>query len=222
MLLLPDGYFIQDNFLTSEELASINNALSALSVSNHGAGIRDVLQRCPYLLQFANSQRILSYVEKFLESPASLVRAILFNKTTENNWLVPWHQDKTVAVSKRFVNPLWNCWSVKGGVHHVQPPVEVLNRMITLRIHLDDATQENGCLKVIPNSHALGILKQSEITDAVKHSSYQLCEGVAGSALVMRPHLIHGSSKATTLIQRRILHLEFSDFSLPNNITWAS
>jgi len=222
LLLLPDGYFMQDNFLTAEELEIINNALAKLDISDDAVGIRDILQQCPYLLQFANSKRILNYVQPYFESPASLVRAILFNKTAESNWLVPWHQDKTVAVSKRFDNPLWNCWSIKGGVNHVQPPVDILNRMITLRIHLDDTTEKNGCLKVIPNSHKLGILKQSDINNFVKNNSYQLCEGVTGSALVMRPHLVHSSSKAKEPIQRRILHIEFSDFTLPSGITWAS
>ncbi|ABC28723.1 conserved hypothetical protein [Hahella chejuensis KCTC 2396] len=38
----------------------------------------------------------------------------------------------------------------------------------------------------------------------------------------MKPHLLHASSKGTTPNQRRILHVEFSDYPLPAGAQWAS
>jgi hypothetical protein len=69
------------------------------------------------------------------------VRAIYFDKSSDANWLVPWHQDLTLALRERLESPGFGPWSVKDGIPHVQPPVELLERMLTVRIHFDDADE---------------------------------------------------------------------------------
>lgn len=54
------------------------------------------------------------------------VRALLFDKTPEANWKVVWHQDITIAVRVRAEVAGFATWSEKGGVPHVQAPVELL------------------------------------------------------------------------------------------------
>jgi len=103
----------------------------------------------------------------------------------------------------------------------VQPPVSVLNQMITFRVHLDPASSENGCLRVIPCSHENGILKQKEIDELVKNTESVLCEVKAGDAVVMRPHILHSSSKSIVPEHRRVVHVEFSSYELPNEVNWA-
>ena len=49
-------------------------------------------------------------------------------------------------------------WSVKDGVPHVQAPAEYLEQMLAVRLHLDDADEENGALRVLVGSHRLGRL----------------------------------------------------------------
>ena len=164
---------------------------------------------------------IISKAKSYLSESVGLVRAILFNKTPENNWLVTWHQDRTVAVSDKFDKHEWGPWSIKDEIHHVQPPIEVLAQMVTFRIHLDDTSLENGCLKVLPNSHRLGILDAGAIQAYAQSHEAVVCEAPAGSALAMRPHLLHSSSKAVSPCQRRVLHLEYSSYKLPNGVSWA-
>jgi hypothetical protein len=72
------------------------------------------------------------------------VRAILFDKTAANNWMVPWHQDRTIAVHARHEVPGFGPWSVKGGVVHVEPPFDVIAGMITIRAHLDACGEDNA------------------------------------------------------------------------------
>ncbi len=129
--------------------------------------------------------------QKYVRGTPTLVRAILFNKTFNNNWLVTWHQDKTVTVSTKFECDGWEPWSIKDNIHYVQPPIEVLNYMVTLRIHLDDTDENNGCLKVIPKSHMFGILPQDKIFEHTKKHEQVSCIGKRGSVLVMRPHILH-------------------------------
>jgi len=114
---------------------------------------------------------------------------------------------RNVAVSTKFECDRWGPWSIKDGIHHVQPPIEVLNYMITLRIHLDDIDENNGCLKVIPKSHMFGILPQDKISEHTKKHEQVSCIGKRGSALVMRPLILHSSSKAINSAQRHVLHV---------------
>ena len=68
---------------------------------------------------------------------AQPVRAVLFDKTPAANWSVAWHQDRTIPVVERIEVDGFGPWSRKDGILHVAPPVGVLERMITLRIHID-------------------------------------------------------------------------------------
>lgn len=80
---------------------------------------------------------------------------------------------------------------------------------------------ENGSLKVIPNSHAHGILSAEKINEVVASSEIYNCEAQKGSASIMRPHLLHASSKSELPNNRWILHFEFSDWKLPDGISWS-
>jgi hypothetical protein len=73
-----------------------------------------------------------------LGSVAAPVKATLFDKTPDANWLVPWHQDLTISVKERVDIDGFGPWTVKAGVLSVQPPVSILERMLAIRIHLDD------------------------------------------------------------------------------------
>ncbi len=102
-------------------------------------------------------------VEPVLGTKCFAVRGILFNKLPAVNWKVAWHQDCVIAV--RYPKDLegWGPWSVKDGVHHVRPPADVMARMLAVRIHLDDSSEENGPLRVIPRTHRRGYLTDEQI-----------------------------------------------------------
>lgn len=136
-----------------------------------------------------------------------LVRGLFFDKPPERTWALPWHKDLTIAVrDHRLPSKLFTKPTTKAGVPHVEAPLVVLEQMATIRIHLDDVTEENGPLKVVPGSHKSG--KKLEIGDILPQSI--LAE--RGDVLLMRPLLAHssGTSRDGTLMHRRILHLEFA------------
>ena len=83
---------------------------------------------------------------------------------------------------------------------------EVLSQMLTLRIHLDEVTDENGPLRVIPGSHL------SSQCDGVGADNAVTIHANPGDVLVMRPLISHASGLSVegTLRHRRILHLEFA------------
>ena len=47
---------------------------------------------------------------------AKPVRVVAFDKTAEQNWGVPWHQDRVIAVKARHDLPGYHNWSQKRGV----------------------------------------------------------------------------------------------------------
>jgi hypothetical protein len=92
-----------------------------------GAGRRSLLS-CAPIASLARSARLLDLVRPHLQQEPVPVRAIYFDKSSEANWLVPWHQDLTLAVRTRVDVPGFGPWSTKDGVTHVQPPDGVVSR----------------------------------------------------------------------------------------------
>lgn len=183
------------------------------------AGRRNMLA-VPAIGALARSEKLLNLARLHTGESPRPVRAIWFNKSTEANWLVAWHQDLSIAVRERVDVPGFGAWSVKEGVPHVQPPVEVLQRMLTVRIHLDDADVENGALRVFAGTHRLGRLSAEQVDALRAEREETLCVASAGDALLMRPLLLHASGRSTSDRPRRVLHLEYAVEELPGGLEW--
>jgi ectoine hydroxylase-related dioxygenase (phytanoyl-CoA dioxygenase family) len=89
---------------------------------------------------------------------AVAAQCTLFSKSIATNWLVPLHQDLSIPVAERVDSGRCSGWSEKEGELFVQPPVQVLEQVLALRLHLDDCDERNGALRVVPGSHLLGRL----------------------------------------------------------------
>ncbi len=216
-----NGIEIISGLVSSEQINSIVAQINDSDESMPKHGVRNAEKKFSSINQLINSKNILKAACSLLGKQPQLVRVIYFDKTPNKNWLVTWHQDKTVALNHKFSSDGWGPWTIKDKTHHVQPPIDVLDNMVTFRVHLDKANEDNGCLKVIPNSHKLGILKQDEINKAVKNSKPLFCIVEAGDTVIMRPHILHSSSKSTIPEHRRVVHIEFSSYDLPNDVRWA-
>jgi hypothetical protein len=184
-----------------------------------GAGRRGLLA-LPLVRELATSDTILNLVRPHLPSEPTPVRAIYFDKSPDANWLVPWHQDLTIALSKESHVPGFVPWSVKDGIPHVQPPVECLEQMLAVRLHFDDTDANNGALKVLPGTHSMGRLSAERIQELRGECEDFLCRVSAGDALVMRPLLLHASSRSTSDRHRRVMHIEYAGFALPSELDW--
>lgn len=221
MTFSQQGFELVQNFLSKEQLASFESEFQDLALEKSCGGIRSAEKWFSSVREFVGSDYAISQAKNYLNGSPQFVRAIVFNKTPENNWLVALHQDKTVALANKISDPSWGPWSTKSGVLHVQPPLEVLEAMVTFRIHIDETSEENGCLSVVPRSHKLGIISTAEIASISEQSNQVLCPAPAGSALVMRPHVLHSSSKASAPSKRRVLHVEYCSYKLPSETSWA-
>lgn len=215
-----DGFEIRRQILSPRELDVLRDDISENLPTKQHHAVRQAEKRFRSVAILARGDHLAECVTSVSNSPPTLVRAIYFDKNPVNNWLVSWHQDRTIAVNKRVEISGWGPWTVKDGVPHVQPPIDVLQEMITVRIHLDPATEENGCLRVIPRSHRLGLLSQDQILELSLSQPSLSCLVDAGDALVMCPLLVHGSLTANTPGSRRVIHLEYSNYNLPSGMAW--
>ena len=143
--------------------------------------------------------------------------------SSDPDWILArdtWHQDLTIAVRETASAADYGPWSVKAGIVHVQPPIAVLERMIAVRIHLDDCASENGPVRVLAGSHRLGRLSTRSIADAPTHHREVTCALRRGGLLAMRPLLLHASSAAVAAGRRRVLHIEFAACELAPGVEW--
>lgn len=199
-------------------LATATSESGRLSSRGVAYASRNVLSVFPAAADLWRVPELTSLLNTVLGLQFGLVRALYFDKPPERSWSLPWHRDQSIAVvdhlipSSQFTNP-----TVKAGVPHVIAPENVLREMLTLRVHLDEVTDENGPLQVIPGSHLLG--KESpQITDAPVTIFAN-----PGDVLAMRPLLSHasGNSVEGTWRHRRILHFEFAASpDLPDGFRW--
>nr|WP_281292066.1 phytanoyl-CoA dioxygenase family protein [Brevifollis gellanilyticus] len=201
--------------LTSAECTALADLLGAPP----SAGRRGLLS-VPEIRHLAASEKLLTLVRPHLPTEPFAVRGIYFDKSPDTNWLVSWHQDLTICVQEKREVPGFGPWSVKEGVPHVQPPVEVLESMLTIRLHLDDTDETNGALRVIPGSHKLGRLGNSQIQPITASGQESMCIAPQGAALLIRPLILHSSSRSTSTRRRRVIHLEYACTPLDAGLEW--
>ncbi|MEA3039021.1 MAG: hypothetical protein QOE79_1534, partial [Sphingomonadales bacterium] len=121
---------------------------------------------------------------------ASAVFARYFDKGPHSSWSLGWHQDRTIAVRRRGDAAGFTAWTVKAGIAHAVPPVGYLERMLVLRIHLDEAGEAASPLLVAPGSHRFGAVPEPEIDSIVERCGTRACLAAAGdvwaySALIL-------------------------------------
>jgi phytanoyl-CoA dioxygenase PhyH len=197
----------------------VRNLLKTLGEAG-GPGRRGVLA-VPEIARLAHSSRLLEPANACVGGTARPVRAIYFDKTPRSNWAVAWHQDLTLAVRVLADVPEFGPWSLKDGVPHVQPPAELLEQMVTIRLHLDDCDSKNGALHVLPGTHRLGRLSGEQVQRLARQQRALVCNVPVGGALFMRPLLLHSSKRSQAHGHRRVLHIEYAGFELPKPLEWC-
>jgi ectoine hydroxylase-related dioxygenase (phytanoyl-CoA dioxygenase family) len=148
------------------------------------------------------------------------VRAILFDKSADQNWSLVWHQDRTIAVKQRIDLDGFGPWSIKSGMVHVEPPFDLLVRMLTLRVHLDSVLATNAPLLVAPGSHKRGRIPTPDIPDVVRECGVISCLAEAGDIWLYATPILHASDAAVEPLHRRVLQVDYSAEQLPSGLEW--
>jgi phytanoyl-CoA dioxygenase PhyH len=212
-----DGFAVIPRVASPAEWDSII-AQDALAASV-APGSRTLLSM-PWCAGLAHAIRNNRDVRALLPEKPVAVQCTYFEKSESQNWLVAVHQDLSIPVSERIDASACSAWSEKEGVFFVQPPATVLEAVVAVRLHLDDSTPSNGPLRVVPGSHRHGRLTRAQVQAARDESGEITCSVPKGGVLVMRPLLLHASSKAKVSAPRRVLHFVFGAPALPLGLTW--
>lgn len=211
------GFASLPSILTESDCRDIDDFLRSTPLGN--AGSRNLLEAnwcAAVAIRLRNSQALAQIL-----NASVAVQCTYFDKNPDVNWLVSVHQDLSIPVRFRVESDGLTGWNVKEGRTFVQAPTDILERMVAVRVHLDDSGPDNGPLRIVPRSHLLGRLP----SDAHRARRAELgeveCHAPRGGVVLMKPLLLHGSSKATSPRSRRVLHFLFGPTALPLGLEWA-
>ncbi|MBQ0151529.1 MAG: phytanoyl-CoA dioxygenase family protein [Chryseobacterium sp.] len=220
------GYTIISNVFSKEEvdhliaiISSINTSRETFRKSKDLFAIRQFLKEIPQVNSFDFTENLKSIIKNLFGSDYFVVKSIYFDKPETSNWYVAYHQDLTISVNEKKEIPNFGPWTTKQNQFAVQPPTDVLENIFTIRIHLDDTDEENGALKVVPQSHAKGIYRPENIDWNIETEDF--CKVEKGGIMIMKPLLLHGSNRSVSGKRRRVIHIEFSDKELPEDLKWS-
>jgi phytanoyl-CoA hydroxylase len=213
-----DGYVVVENLFSQAEIASFKAEINSITSkrnedgnrgNNFSTGVYVGLAKQSGMLQvLATDQRIADALYAAMD-----VEEILFlsdkvvAKDAEKDFPSPWHQD-------------WSYWY---GSHKV-----------SVWIALDDATPENGCLKMIPGSHRLVVEHAVHNNDKegfnhrILESEFDFNKSVdiaakAGTAVIFHDLTIHSSYPNTTGKDRWALISTYKDGAQPDpEFSWAN
>lgn len=224
-----EGFTIIDNVYSENEIEKIISEIdevtkkepknSTFRKSKDLFAIRQFHKTIPETLKYIFNQNLREIIQSNFGENYFITKSIYFDKPEKSNWFVAYHQDLTISVDKKVEIENFENWTVKQNQFAVQPPKEILEQNFTIRIHIDKTTKENGALKVLNKSHRKGIVRTESIE--IENEIETICEIKKGGIMIMKPLLLHASNKTTNNERRRVIHLEFSNQKLPNELEWS-
>lgn len=224
--LSENGFTIIPSIYTDEEiekiLATIDLADKTKDTFRKSAdlfAIRQFLKEIPEVTRLVFNQNLQRVISHLFGEDYFVVKSIYFDKPETSNWYVSYHQDLTISVDQKIEIENYGPWTTKQNQFAVQPPIDILENIFTVRIHLDDTDENNGALKVIPKSHLQKIYRPETIDWSVETET--TCIVPKGGIMIMKPLLLHSSSRTTNHQKRRVIHIEFSNRELPHELNWA-
>lgn len=204
-----EGFAVFPEVFNKNEMEALIDSIALAAPRCSRAGVRHALALGP-VASIAHDPRLMQLARSVLGATAFPFHATLFDKSAVSNWLVVWHQDKALPLRERRDLAGWGPWSIKDGVVYANAPARCLSQVLALRIHLDDSTSSNGPLRVLPGTHALGVLDDNRIHELSAKINAVECLTSAGGIVAMRPLLVHASSKSQADAKRRVLHIEYA------------
>lgn len=224
--LNSNGFATIDNIYTTEEVEIMLRQISKANTDKETFrksvdlfAIRQFFKEVPAIIDTIFNDKLKAVLKQHLGDNYFVVKSIYFDKPEASNWYVSYHQDLTISVDKKLELNGFEFWTTKHNQFAVQPPLDILKNILTVRIHLDDTDENNGALKVVPNSHLKEIYRPETIDWTIE--SEVSCNVSKGGIMLMKPLLLHSSGRTTNNRQRRVIHIEFSNRELPTEINWA-
>ncbi|RZJ50496.1 MAG: phytanoyl-CoA dioxygenase [Flavobacterium sp.] len=220
------GFSIISNIYTNDEIEQILDVINQVDTSKEtfrkSADLFAIIQffkEVPAVYKLIFNEKLKDVIQSNFGNDYFVAKSIYFDKPEHSNWFVAYHQDLTISVDKKIEVKNFGPWTIKQNQFAVQPPIDILQHNFTVRIHLDDTDEDNGALKVIPKSHLKGIYRAETIDWTIERET--ICKVPKGGIMIMKPLLLHSSSKTKNNNKRRVIHIELSNIELPHELQWA-
>ncbi len=195
------GYYLADEVLSGKRFRDIERALP----DTESSGTRKLLE-IESFLELSREIRTNPSTMQVLEGLIP-IQGIYFRKNRDHNWSLKFHRDSIIPI--KGTGP-WKSAGNKDGFNNVHAPFEFIERCVAVRVALDDC--EDGDLRVVPGSHLNQSIEANKNETVVKVPK--------GHALVLRPNLLHGSSKLVSSVSRRVLHFLYAPSKPPHSYRW--
>lgn len=215
-MVSDQGFAIKNGLFSKEGMDGLLMVIEKSKKAENTFAIRQFLDILPVAKDFIFTDDFKVFFKENFGDSYFLIKAIYFDKPPSANWIVPWHQDLTIVTEQKENVEGFSKWRLKNGINYAHPPLEIVENIITIRIHLDNCTRENGALQVIRASHKNGIGQKLDITQ----EKPVICEVKKGGVLIMKPLLYHASKRTANNLNRRVIHLEFANKALPKPLTY--
>ena len=214
---LRDGFAVVPAVLDESQCAAIAASIDVFASGSPGTRSLLAHAGCRVLVATLRAHPTLRVL---IPAGHVAVQCTYFEKSIDNNWLVPIHQDLSIPVRARVAHPDLRGWSDKEGTLFVQPPPDLLETLVAVRIHLDPCLATDGPLQLVPGTHTRGRIDAADASRLKHDGPLVTCPVERGGALVMRPLALHASSKATGTSRRRVLHIVFGPSDPGYGLQW--
>ena len=207
-----DGFTVQQDFLSSDEVGAILREADEITAGNtradhdatrmemepdqpaDGTAVRRLYHPCskyPVFKDLSESEKLLDCLEQLLGPNLLFHYSKLNMKPAEIGSVVEWHQDLSYY-------PLTNRDS------------------LAVLFYLDDTTEKNGALRMLPGRHKSPLLDhsregyfQGRVTEEVDDSDAVSIEGAAGTGIFVHGMTPHASAVNRSDRPRRTLILSY-------------
>ena len=218
---LENGFAFFDRFYSEGFTGSLLDALEESGALSYDTAFDANLYRSvPAIAELCTSEPLIELVKDATGLDAKPVKAFILDKTSASNWGLDWHQDLKITVKEKVEAEGYHNWTTEAGVTHVVPPVNVLQNMTALRIHLDDCNEQNGAMWVLPGTHRQGIIDAQDVPAILHETKIYTCNAAKGSVMLMSQLLLHKSPYSLSEMPRRVLHIEYSAEALAEELEW--
>lgn len=179
-----EGYVFFRNVLDADLIQEVRDHVAWLQEKNPNLRPEQLghslMTDDPFWVRLVSDDRLLDIAEQFIGPDIALFASHYISKPPRDGQAVLWHQDGSY-------------WPLE--------PMEV----VTLWLAADDATRENGCMRVIPRTHHTELQEMKPRTDVanvlnsgIEESLVDESQAVdfilkAGDVSVHHPNIIHGS-----------------------------
>lgn len=205
------GFVLITEVFSADELEEIDQEIDRIlpeadAKGNRSGWIYKVAGRSDLAGRFAEDERLLGLIETIVHPGIAIHSSKLVTKLPQSDDICHWHQDEAFYLD-------------------ADNPDTVSKTRMSVWVPLQDATEQNGCLWIVPGSHRWGlenytIASTGTCTKRIDREAYANEHAVAvpvkaGSAVLFSAWTWHHSKNNQTDTVRRAFIVSYQEATVP-------